>query len=55
MVFGGEFLMAQDAPNLRGFFDSFFHLPEALWTVSGWEGGGVHTDTPWPTLTHTAP
>lgn len=33
-VFGGEFLMVQDAANLRGFFDSFFKLPKELWAVS---------------------
>jgi hypothetical protein len=32
-VFGGEFLMVQDAGNLRGFFDSFFKLPEGMWAV----------------------
>ncbi len=32
-VFGGEFLMLQEAGNLRGFFDSFFRLPTAQWTV----------------------
>nr|ATD53301.1 lycopene beta-cyclase [Sargassum thunbergii] len=30
-VFGGEFLMAQHAPILRGFFDGFFRLPLPLW------------------------
>nr|ATD53300.1 lycopene beta-cyclase [Sargassum vachellianum] len=30
-VFGGEFLMAQHAPILRGFFDGFFKLPLPLW------------------------
>lgn len=43
-VFGGEFLMAQDAGNLRGFFDSFFRLPLAQWTVRAlralWSGIG---------------
>lgn len=34
MVFGGDFLMAQDAANLRGFFDSFFRLPLEYWSVS---------------------
>jgi hypothetical protein len=33
VVFGGEFLMIQGAQNLRGFFDSFFKLPEGMWTV----------------------
>lgn len=41
-VFGGEFLMAQDAGNLRGFFDSFFRLPVPQWAVRafvcGWMG-----------------
>lgn len=39
-VFGGEFLMVQDAGNLRGFFDSFFRLPEPQWTgfLAGWPG-----------------
>lgn len=32
-VFGGEFLMAQHAPILRGFFDGFFRLPLPLWAV----------------------
>lgn len=26
-------MMAQDAGNLRGFFDSFFRLPVPQWTV----------------------
>eukprot|EP00752_Nemacystus_decipiens_P009155 g8177.t2 len=30
-VFGGEFLMAQQAPELRGFFNGFFKLPLPLW------------------------
>nr|ATD53295.1 lycopene beta-cyclase [Petalonia fascia] len=30
-VFGGEFLMAQKAPMLRGFFNGFFKLPLPLW------------------------
>ncbi|CAM9885386.1 unnamed protein product [Pylaiella littoralis] len=30
-VFGGEFLMAQPAPTLRGFFNGFFKLPLPLW------------------------
>nr|ATD53299.1 lycopene beta-cyclase [Undaria pinnatifida] len=30
-VFGGEFLMAQQAPVLRGFFNGFFKLPTSLW------------------------
>lgn len=33
-VFGGEFLMAQQAPTLRGFFNGFFKLPLPLWAVS---------------------
>jgi len=33
-IFGGEFLMVQNAENLRGFFDSFFRLPIGMWTVS---------------------
>ena len=32
-VFGGEFLMAQQAPILRGFFNGFFKLPMPLWAV----------------------
>lgn len=32
-VFGGEFLMAQSAPTLRGFFNGFFKLPLPLWAV----------------------
>lgn len=32
-VFGGEFLMAQPAPTLRGFFNGFFKLPLPLWAV----------------------
>lgn len=32
-VFGGEFLMAQEAPALRGFFDGFFKIPLPLWAV----------------------
>lgn len=32
-VFGGEFLMAQDASVLRGFFDGFFKIPLPLWAV----------------------
>ena len=32
-VFGGEFLMAQQAPILRGFFNGFFELPLPLWAV----------------------
>lgn len=32
-VFGGEFLMAQQAPILRGFFNGFFKLPLPLWAV----------------------
>ncbi|CAB1100630.1 unnamed protein product [Ectocarpus sp. CCAP 1310/34] len=30
-VFGGEFLMAQPASTLRGFFNGFFKLPLPLW------------------------
>nr|ATD53303.1 lycopene beta-cyclase [Dictyopteris undulata] len=30
-VFGGEFLMAQHAPALRGFFNGFFKIPLPLW------------------------
>ncbi|CAM9612775.1 unnamed protein product, partial [Laminaria digitata] len=30
-VFGGEFLMAQQAPVLRGFFNGFFKLPTSVW------------------------
>ncbi|CAN0362449.1 unnamed protein product, partial [Discosporangium mesarthrocarpum] len=39
-VFGGEFLMAQDAPILRGFFNGFFKLPLPLWAgfLSGYPG-----------------
>lgn len=33
-VFGGEFLMAQEATILRGFFNGFFKLPLPLWAVS---------------------
>lgn len=32
-VFGGEFLMEQGAPILRGFFDGFFKIPLPLWAV----------------------
>lgn len=32
-VFGGEFLMAQRTPMLRGFFNGFFKLPLPLWAV----------------------
>lgn len=32
-VFGGEFLMAQKAPMLRGFFNGFFKVPLPLWAV----------------------
>lgn len=35
--------MVQGAENLRGFFDSFFRLPQEMWTVStrGFREGGV--------------
>lgn len=32
-VFGGEYLMAQQAPGLRGFFNGFFKIPLPLWAV----------------------
>jgi len=39
-VFGGEFLMAQDSVNLRGFFNAFFLLPTATWSgfLANWPG-----------------
>lgn len=38
-VFGGEFLMAQPASTLRGFFNGFFKLPLPLWAVRTWSVG----------------
>ncbi|CAM9854506.1 unnamed protein product [Chrysoparadoxa australica] len=39
-VFGGEFLMQQDATNLRGFFNGFFKIDLPLWAgfLSGYPG-----------------
>ena len=40
MVFGGEFLMRQGSPALRGFFNGFFNLPTPMWSgfLAGWPG-----------------
>ncbi|KAL1499486.1 hypothetical protein AB1Y20_011689 [Prymnesium parvum] len=39
-VFGGEFLGAQQVKYLRGFFDAFFQLDQAVWGgfLAGWPG-----------------
>ena len=39
-VFGGDFLMQQDATVLLGFFQAFFQLPTAFWSgfLAGWPG-----------------
>ena len=48
-LFGGEFLMTLDAEALRGWFDGFFKLDEAVWSgfLSGWRGlpGNVHHES----------
>lgn len=51
MVFGGEFLMRQGSPALRGFFNGFFNLPQSMWSgfLAGWPGlpGNDYHDS-WP-------
>lgn len=48
-LFGGEFLMTLDAEALRGWFDGFFKLDEAVWSgfLAGWRGlpGNVHHES----------
>lgn len=39
-AFGGEFLMLQSVDQLRGFFDAFFAIDQAVWSgfLAGWPG-----------------
>ncbi|KAJ8613603.1 hypothetical protein CTAYLR_006140 [Chrysophaeum taylorii] len=48
-LFGGEFLLGLDAPELRGWFNAFFALPQDVWAgfLAFWPGlpGNHHHET----------